>query len=167
MPRPEAGPAGVLSAPMPDEANRERAAAAVWDWRREEGSPPASDAAARARRRGLVRGGIGLLVAGALALWKPVLGAVAAGVALVLLALALLAPGTGYRRAEGWIAAFAHGVGVAVTWVTLTAVFALVFLPLGLLLRAAGRLRIAPGLEPRATTYWRPADPPGRHERQF
>ena len=150
---------------MPDEATHERAAAAVWDWRRAEGPGPSG--AARARRRGLVRGGVGLLVAGALALWKPVLGAVAAGIALVLLALALLAPGTAYRRVEGWIAAFAHGVGVAVTWITLAAVFVLVFLPLGLVLRVAGRLRIAPDLEPQAATYWRPADPPGRHQRQF
>lgn len=152
---------------MPDGSNRERAAAAVWDWRREEGSAPAPDEARRARRRGLVRGGVGLLAAAALALWKPVLGAVAAGIAVLLLALALLAPATALRRLEGWIAAFARGVGVAVTWVTLTLVFVLVFLPLGLLLRAFGRLRIAPGLDPEAPTYWRPADPPGRHERQF
>jgi hypothetical protein len=152
---------------MRDEANRGRAAAAVWSWRREEGSAPAPDEARRVRRRGLVRGGIGLLVAGALALWKPLLGAVAAGIAVLLLAVALLAPGTLYPRLEGWIAAFARGVGVAVTWVTLTLVFVLVFLPMGLLLRATGRLRIAPGLDPEAPTYWRPADPPGRHERQF
>lgn len=152
---------------MSGEAIHERAAAAVWDWRREEGSAPAPDEARRVRRRGLVRGGISLLVAGGLALWKPLLGAVAAGVALALLALALLAPRTAYPRLEGWIATFARGVGVAVTWVTLTLVFVLVFLPMGLLLRATGRLRIAPGLDPEATTYWRPADPPGRHERQF
>lgn len=152
---------------MLDEANRERAAAAVWDRRREERPVAGPDDAARARRRGLVRGGIGLLVAGGLALWKPLLGAVAAGIAVLLLVVALLAPGTLYPRLEGWIAAFARGVGVAVTWVTLTLVFVLVFLPMGLLLRATGRLRIAPGLDPEAPTYWRPADPPGRHDRQF
>lgn len=150
------------------EATHERASAAVWDWRTEvSGLSEAAAGASVVRRRGLVRGGIGLLVAGALALWKPVLGAVAAGIAGTVLALALLAPGSLYPRLEGWIAAFARGVGVAVTWVTLTAVFVLVFLPLGLFLRAAGRLRIAPGLDPEAPTYWRPADPPGRHERQF
>lgn len=152
---------------MSGEASHERASAAVWDWGRKERAGSGPDVAGRALRRGLVRGGIGLLVAAALALWKPVLGMVAAGIAVAVLALALLAPRTLYPGVERWIAAFARGVGVAVTWVTLTAVFALVFLPLGLLLRTTGRLRIAPGLDPEAPTYWRPADPPGRHDRQF
>lgn len=152
---------------MPEEATHEQAAATAWDRRREESLSAAPDVARRARRRGLVRCGIGLLVAGGLVLWKPLLGAVAAGIAVLLLAVALLAPGSLYPRIEGWIAAFARGVGVAVTWVTLTLVFVLVFLPMGLLLRGAGRLRIAPGLDPEAPTYWRPADPPGRHDRQF
>lgn len=155
---------------MPDETDRERASAAIWDWRGEVEGASAAARAARARRGGLLRGGVGLLVAAALALWKPVLGIVAGTLALAVLLLALLAPRTLYARLEGWIAVFAHGVGVAVSWTTLTAVHLLVFLPLGLLLRAAGHLRIDPGpnpVNPEAPTYWRPADSTARHDRQF
>lgn len=152
---------------MAGEARHERASAAVWDWRRDVEGASAAEGAARARRGGLLRGGIGLLVAAALAFWKPVLGAIAGAVALVVLALALLAPRTLYPRLEGWIAAFARGVGVAVSWITLTSVHLLVFLPLGLLLRAAGRLRIGPDPDPEARSYWRPADSTARHDRQF
>lgn len=155
---------------MSDEAGHAHASAAVWDWRRDVEGASAAEGAARARRGGLLRGGVGLLVAAALALWKPVLGIVAGALALTVLAVALLAPRTLYPRLEGWIAAFARGVGVAVSWVTLASVHLLVFVPLGLLLRAAGRLRIEPGpnpVDPEATTYWRPADSIARHDRQF
>ncbi len=152
---------------MAGEARHERVSAAVWDWRRDVEGASAAEGAARARRGGFLRSGIGLLVAAALALWKPVLGIVAGALAFTVLALALLAPRTLYPLLEGWIAAFARGVGVAVSWITLTSVHLLVFVPLGLLLRATGRLRIGPAPDREATTYWRPADSIARHDRQF
>jgi hypothetical protein len=153
---------------MPQRTRHERAAAVIWRWRpsQEEGS-----VAARGRRRGLVRGAVGLGVAVLLGLWKPVVGAVAAVLAVALLAVALASPGGLYPRVERWLAAFARSVAVAVSWLTLTVVHVFVFLPLGLLLRATGRLRITRALDPEATTYWRPADVSGggprSHERQF
>lgn len=119
----------------------------------------------------MVRAGGGLAVAALLALWKPVLGAVAAGIALVLLALALASPDGLYRRVEGWIARFARGASLAVSTVTLTLLHLLVLTPLGLVLRTSGRLRFERDPDPAAPTYWRTPDgagaDPGRHERQF
>jgi hypothetical protein len=110
-------------------------------------------------------------VAALLAFWKPLLAAVAATLALALLAVALASPRGLYPRVERGLAAFARAVGLGVTWITLTAVHLLVFLPLGLLLRATGRLRITRSPDPAAATYWRLPDRPragaGGYERQF
>jgi hypothetical protein len=146
----------------------------IWDWRAEGGAVDGAAAARAARRRGLVRAVVGLVVAAALWLWKPVLGMVAAGVTLGLLAIALVSPGGLYPKVEGGIAAFARGVGLAVSWVTLTLVFFLVVLPLGLVLRALGKLRLdrgPDGPDRSAASYWRAPDTagtsPARHDRQF
>lgn len=142
----------------------------IWDWRG--GVGESAEAIERAaRRRGLVRGAIGLAVAVALFFWKPIVGAVAGGVTLVLLGVALVSPVGLYPRVERGVAGFARGVGLVVSWVTLTLVFFLVFLPIGLVLRAMGWLRLARGLEPGAASYWRAPDTAGasaaRHDRQF
>jgi hypothetical protein len=153
---------------MPSDATNQPASALIWTWRP---TPADSSATRHACRRGLLRGGLGLAVAALLALWKPLLGVVAAALALSLLAVAVASPKSLYPRLEGWLAAFARVVGLGVTWTTLTVVHVLVFLPLGLLLRAAGRLRLDRSLDPGASSYWRPADRPpagpGRYERQF
>jgi hypothetical protein len=121
-----------------------------------------------------LRAGAGLGAALLLAFWKPVLAAIAAALALLLLGAALLSPSVFYPRVERWLAAFAQAVAVGVTWLVLVPVHVLVFLPLGLLLRAAGRLRLDASLDPAAATYWHSADgadgadgEPRSHERQF
>jgi hypothetical protein len=70
--------------------------------------------------------------------------------------LALAAPLTAYRRVTGWIDRFARGVGMVVTWVLMTVLYYVVFLPVGLFLRARGRLGITRGADPGRPTYWRP-----------
>ena len=47
---------------------------------------------------------------------------------------------------------FAHAVGSAVTWVLMTVLFYLVFLPAGLFLRR--KLAITKGADRRLPTYW-------------
>jgi hypothetical protein len=114
---------------------------------------------------------VGLAVAVGLWFWKPVLGVVAGGLTVVLLLVALLSPVRVHPRVERGLAGFARGVGLVVSWVTLTGVFFLVFLPLGLMLRALGKLRLDPGLDRSAASYWRAPDTvgawPERHDRQF
>lgn len=134
----------------------------VWDWRRT-GNPAAADIAqarsreiAAARRRGLLGAAVGFAVAGLFYFFGlRIMAAVVASVTLVLTVLALAAPLTAYRRVTGWIDRFARGVGVAVTWVLMTVLYYVVFLPLGLFLRARGKLAITRGTDPGRPTYWR------------
>lgn len=156
---------GMESAPQ---SSAPPASVVIWHWRPGDGTS-AAGAASRARRHGLVRGVVGLGVGALLVLWKPVLGAVAAGIALVLLILAVASPLGVYARVEGWITAFARGVGAVVSGITLGVLHLFVFTPLGLLLRATGRLRIERLPDPDVPSYWRAPDGAGRahHDRQF
>lgn len=136
--------------------------AVVWDWRRsgaaEDRAAQARDQeAAAARRRGLIGAAVGFTVAALFYFvleWR-IMAAVVAAVTFLLTVLALAAPLTAYKRVTGWLDRFAHAVGVAVTWVLMTVLYYVVFLPVGLFLRLRGRLGITHGPEPGRPTYWR------------
>jgi hypothetical protein len=147
----------------------------VWDWRARAGAAEARRAreAAEIRRRGLLGAVIGLAVAAVVwFLWKrPVPAVVIATVALLLSLPGLAAPLTAGRQVARGLDRLAYGVGLGVTWVLMTLLFYLLFLPVGLLLRARGRLRIARAWEPQRPTYWvstgeRPRTPES-YRRQF
>ena len=148
--------------------DREPPSAVIWHWRT---TPVDPGAARRSRIRGLVRALIALGVAVLLVFWKPILGAVAAGVVLALATVALASPLGLYPAIERSIAAFARAVGKGVGAAALVLLHVLVFSPLGLLLRSTGRLRFARDPRPEASSYWRtpdgPADGSTGHERQF
>jgi hypothetical protein len=132
-------------------------AAVVWNWRRgtaDEAAARAGEAAA-ARKRGLIGLGVGLLVA-ALFAWRgrPVAAAVVAAVALAVAAVALAAPLTLFKRLSAALDAFARGVGTAVTWALMALLYYLAFLPLGLLLRATGKLAITRSFDRSRPSYW-------------
>lgn len=152
-----------------------RVARTVWDWR---GAGDAARAAAErarraaaARKSGLIRAAVGFAIALLLAWWKPLIGAVAGGLSVVVLLLALLSPLGAYAGLSRGLERFGHGVGVVVTWVLMSLVFFLVFLPLGLLLRLTGKLGIRRGAEPDRATYWEPVAwseiTPESYRRQF
>ncbi|MFP5285234.1 MAG: hypothetical protein ACLGI9_05810 [Thermoanaerobaculia bacterium] len=132
--------------------------AVVWDWRRSAAGPGEDRAreAAAARRRGAIGGLVGLSVAAAV--WflfdRPVAAAVIAGIALLLTLIAFLAPLTLYRKISRGLEVFAHGVGSGVTWVLMTVLYYLLFLPAGLILRARHKLGITRTADPKAPTYW-------------
>lgn len=138
------------------------APAAAWPaWRA--AAPVDAAAEAASRRRGLrrgafVRAAIGLAIAALLALWKPLFGAVVAAIALVLLAVALAAPGA-YARLAGGLERFGVWVGRAMTWLLMPLLFYLLFLPVGWALRTAGKLRITRGADPSRATYWDTPEP--------
>lgn len=147
----------------------------VWDWRKSAAGPAVDRAreVAAARRRGAIGGLVGLSVAAAV--WflfdRPVAAAVIAGIAVVLTLLAFLAPLTIYKRISRGLEVFAHWVGSGVTWVLMTLLYYLLFLPAGLVLRARHRLGITRAADPKAPTYWldtaaRPK-PPESYRRQF
>ena len=147
---------------------------AVWRWR------PDPDRRARriareareGRIRGLVQGLVGLVAAFVLYQWfSPIAAGVVATIALSITLVALVSPRGAFARLTHWVGRFAYGVGLGVTWIFLPILFFLVFLPLGLVLRARGRLRLTRAPEPERETYWNSAGSwpkaPQDYERQF
>jgi hypothetical protein len=79
---------------------------------------------------------------------------VIAAVALLFTLLALLAPLTAYKALTRALDRFGHVVGTAVTWLLLTILYFLLFLPLGWFLRLRGKLRVTRHFDPRRPSYW-------------
>jgi chromate transport protein ChrA len=147
----------------------------AWNWRQvalSEAELRAREARA-ARRRGALGGTIGLAAAALVyfALGRPVAAAVVAGVAVLIALLAFAAPLTLYKSLSRALDRFAHAVGAAVTWVLMTVLFYLLFLPVGLFLRMRGKLAITHGADRRLATYWRTTDgsarTPESYKKQF
>jgi len=133
--------------------------ALVWNWRVAAGAGD-SGAAAAARRQGAIGGAVGLAVAAALAWWlhRPVAAAVVAALALAVALLALAAPLTLYRRLRGALDRLGHWVGTGVTWLLMTVLFYLLFMPVGLIMRATGKLVFTRFADPALDTYWTPTE---------
>lgn len=131
--------------------------AVVWDWRggKDDASRQAHGAA-KIRQRALIGVVVGLSVAALVwFLWKkPVPAGVIAGVALLLSLPGLAAPLTAGKSVARALDRFAHFVGTGVTWVLMTLLYYLLFLPVGLVLRARGRLGITRIFDPRRPSYW-------------
>lgn len=117
------------------------------------GSAPLRPSARRVRVRSAVRCAVGMGVALLLFLWKPLLAAVVAAVSLLLLLVGLLSPLGVYAAVERGLERFAHAVGVAVTWILLTPLYLVLFVPLGLVLRRRS-LRLTLGPDSGLSTYW-------------
>jgi len=138
--------------------------AVAWDWRHAGNSEAAATERAAARRRGAIQGAVGLAVAAFLYwIWSPLppwAPAIVAAVAVLTLVLALATPTTGYRYLTRAVEAFAHAVGMVVTWVLMTLLYYLFFLPVGFLLRAGSKLGITTGFDRSRASYWSPAATP-------
>jgi hypothetical protein len=136
-------------------------AAPVWDWRRMETAGGASverraREAAAARRQGAIGAAVGLVVAAALAflLHRRGPAAVVAALSVLVALVALAAPLTLYRRLRDGLDVLGHWVATAVTWVLMTVLFFLLFLPVGLVMRATGKLTFTRFADPSLGTYW-------------
>ena len=137
-----------------------QAAGTVWQWRdRTSGADLARRrAAAAARRQGLIGLAVGLTVAGAFAWFgHPRMAMVVAGISVVLALVALLSPGGLYPRIAAALEAFGRVVGTTITWILMTLAYLLLFLPVGLLLRATGKLRLQRAYDSSRASYWQPA----------
>ena len=151
------------------------ASAAVWNPRGQEaaGEDDLQARAAAARKRGALGLAIGLAVAAVLYYLKPHRPEPAyavAAVALLFAGIALASPTGLYPRLQRLLDAFGSAVGAAVTWLLMTVLFFLFVLPVGALLRAAGKLGITTGFDPRRASYWsEPARPRGAdaYRKQF
>jgi predicted membrane channel-forming protein YqfA (hemolysin III family) len=146
--------------------------ALVWNWRAVEGAGD-TRAVAAARRQGATGAAVGLAVAAALAwlLHRPVPALVVAVLSLTVALLALAAPLTLYRRLRGALDRFGHWVGTGVTWLLMTVLFYLLFVPVGLIMRAMGKLAFSRFADPAVDTYWTPTEgrvhSPGSYRKQF
>jgi hypothetical protein len=137
---------------------RAEAASVAWSWR----DRAAREAAARAREaranrlKGLIGGAVGLAVAALFyfVFHREKMGSFVAGMAVAFALIALISPLGFYKRTLKVLDVFAHAVGTAITWVLMTILFYLVFLPAGLILRGRGKLGITRGADRRLPTYW-------------
>jgi hypothetical protein len=149
--------------------------AVAWDWRKAETRPEEARAreAAAAQKRGAIGGAVGLTAAAVVYFFfeRPVAAAVIAGIAVTITLIAFLAPLTLYKALNRGLERFARAVGSAVTWVLMTLLFYLLFLPVGLVLRARGRLGITRAADRRLPTYWSSTEDRARtlesYRRQF
>jgi hypothetical protein len=132
----------------------------VWQWRRAPAADERAQAAAAARRKGLLGGVIGLAVATVLYFWKPQMALVVVAIAALTTLLALVSPLGAFRALTRALEAFARGVGLVLTWLLMAIAYYLLFLPVGLLLRAAGKLHITRGADAKRASYWEPATAP-------
>jgi hypothetical protein len=137
---------------------RAQASSIAWNWRDRAAGNAAALAreAASNRSKGLIGGAVGLAVAALLyfVLHRETMGSVVAGIAVVFALLAVVSPLGLYKSVLKGLDVFAHAVGATVTWVLMTVLFYLVFLPAGLFLRARGRLHISRGADPGLPSYW-------------
>jgi hypothetical protein len=138
--------------------SKAQASSVAWNWRDRAAAGDAARVreAASSRTRGMVGGAVGLAVAALFyfVFHRPVAAEVIAAIAVLVALLALASPLGAYKTLSRWLDVFAHAVGTAVTWVLMTVLFFLVFLPAGLILRARGKLAITKGADRRLVTYW-------------
>ena len=148
-------------APAGAAAASAQAAQLVWQWRRAPVGEDRAATAAAARRKGLLGGAIGLAVATALWFWKPDMAKVVAAIAVATTLLALVSPLGGFRRFTHALEVFARGVALTLTWLLMGIAYYGLFLPVGLLLRATGKLHVTRGPDAKRTSYWQePTAPP-------
>lgn len=147
----------------------------AWPWRdRAAGGAEARvrEAAAN-RRKGLIGGAIGLAAAAAVYffLHRPVAADVIAAIAVLIVLIAITSPLGLYKSLTRALDRFAHAVGSAVTWVLMTILYYLVFLPTGVLMRARGKLAITRRGDRRLPTYWKSTEgrerTPESYRKQF
>jgi uncharacterized membrane protein len=160
--------------PDPTIPTRPEAAAVAWTWRERAGVAAVSLAAeARSLRiRGVVGGTVGLAFAALLYFVGQKVRAAegVAGIAVVLALLALAAPLTVFKKVNHVLEVFARGVAAGVSWVLMAILFYVVFLPIGLVLRAGHKLAITRGADRRLPSYWIPTEretPLESYRRQF
>lgn len=141
-------------------AGRPEAAAAIWSWQ-EPLATPSSEAAGRARLRGLLRAAL-VLALGALLVvfWSEIVGAVVLVMAGVIGFSALISPTGLYAGVERLFAALGRWTGEGLNWLLLVPLFYLFFLPFGLLLRRGRRDRLKRYLEQELESYWEPHSGP-------
>jgi hypothetical protein len=155
--------------------SRAEASSVAWSWRDRAGQKERARTreAAAARKQGVIGGLLGLAAAlfSYYVLGHEVAAVVIATIAVILTLIALVSPLGLHKKVTRALERFAHAVGTAVTWVLMTLLYYLVFLPAGALLRARHRLGITRAADRSLPTYWKRTDErartPESYRRQF
>lgn len=135
-------------------------------------APAAPSDPGRPRLRGCVQGGVALAVAGAF-LWlgHRTPGTIVATIGSGIVLAALVSPNGAFAAIERGVAALGRGIGRALTWLLLPAIFYAFFVPFGALFRRGRRDAMRRFFDADAASYWSPADPrrqtPESHARQY
>ena len=141
---------------------------AVWPWMR--GPAGAAAAQAAARRKALIQSAVMLAVATVLRLRHPVPAAVLVVLAVLSATAGLLAPAA-FRAADRALAAAGRAVGIGLGWLLIAPLYYLLFMPVRLWRRAAGRDPLCRRFpEPDTPSFWvahGPPDGPERYRRQY
>ena len=152
-------------------SGRPEAAAVIWAWR-ESGEGEAASDASTLRRRGTIQALVGITIGAVLFVFvSRVAGAVVATIGSVILLSALFSPEGLFAAIERGFLAFGHWVGRFLTWVLMSAIFWLFFVPFAFLFRRGRRDTMRRFYEPDAETYWTGREPERSasrsRERQF
>ena len=131
------------------------ASAVIWNWQDTGAARPTGPAPNAQRLRGALQGGLTLGFAALLRFFGFDHVAVVAGtVGSIVLLSALVSPTGLYaaiQRAAGWLA---ERVGAGLNFLLLGGIFALFFVPFGLLFRRGDRDALKRRLDPEAESYW-------------
>jgi len=147
--------------------------AAAWPWRAQGAAEHALAAARAARIAGTVQALVGFAAAGLFYFWlhRQTMAGVVVALATLNLLAALLSPLGLYRRITAAVGVLGRLIGQAVTWLLMPIVYLMLFTAFGLVLRAAGKLRLSRRPDRSLPTYWRDLSQVDRsaasYERQF
>ncbi len=140
---------------MQPNQGRSEAAAVIWDWRGGGSADAPTEGARDIRIRGAVQALVGATAGGLIFHFvSPTLGSVVWTIAGIILASALLSPRGLFAGIEKLFVSVGAGIGRAITWIVLPAIFYLMFFPFGVLLRRGRRDSMKRFYEPDADTYW-------------
>jgi hypothetical protein len=152
----------------PVRIGRPEAAAEIWAGQRRART---TDLARDLRKSGAIRGVVAIALGSlvALVLHRPIVGGVAIAIGALTLGLALLSPTRGYAALSRGVDRVGKAIGVVLTWLLLTPVFLLFFVPFGLLARRGAGDRLGRVLERERPSYWRKRapEPPGSLDRPY
>lgn len=147
-----------------NEKQQNPVSAAVWPWR---DAPTRANTNGSGRRwiKGFVQAAVMLVVAYVLAfrLGHRIPALLIAALAALVLVSGLAMPRLFDAFQEG-VACFAHGVGVALTWILLAPFFYIVFVPARIVLALLGKDPLCLRFPTDQPTYWVPWKPPPTKE---
>ncbi len=159
--------------PGPSPRSRPEAERVAWTWKgRDDAARNAEQARAAAlRKKGLMQGAIGLVIAGVFyGLGHPTLASVAGGLATLTAVLAIVSPTGAFAQLEVLLGKLGGVIGSVVTWLVMLPIFLFFFVPFGLLFRRGTNDKMMRVLDPNAKSYWRQRDDAlggDRHLSQF